>query len=256
MRRKNLIVGNWKMNPVSADEAKRIFSKIRKTSFKLKNTDVVICPPFSYISLFSKANKSNFFLGSQNAHHEVSGALTGEVSYSMLYQLGVRYVIVGHSERRKLGENDELINKKVKAIINGGMQAILCIGESTRDINGDYLDFIKNQIYSGLKDVSKKQLSQIIVAYEPIWAIGALQAMNERDIVETSIYIRKVLKDCFGSYFNDVRIIYGGSVDKLNASTILKEGGVSGLLIGRQSLSALDFSEILKSVDTTKQKND
>jgi triosephosphate isomerase len=246
---KKLIVGNWKMNPVDEDKARSIVSLVKKVSLKLKKSEVVVCPPYLYLPLFSKSKSKNFILGSQNAHHELSGSYTGEVSFSMLYQYGVRFVIVGHSERRKMGETDEIINRKVKSVVNSGMKAIVCIGESIRDNNGDYLDFIKKQIINALVDVPKKLLENIVIAYEPIWAIGASSAMSPRDLHEMTIFIKKVLNDILGVSSADIRILYGGSVDRVNADMLIKEGNVSGFLVGRQSLVPKDFAEIVKLVD-------
>lgn len=245
---KKLIVGNWKMNPVEVEDARDIVKAVKRAGSKLKKSQVVVCPPFVYLPLFSKKS-SNFFLGAQNANAETLGSFTGEVSYSMLYQLGVRFVILGHSERRKMGESDELINKKVKSVVNSGMTAIVCVGEPVRDHNGDYLEFIKKQIHVALTDVPKKLLGQIVIAYEPIWAIGASEAMSPRDLHEMSIYIKKVLNDMFGFSSDDTRIIYGGAVDRVNASQLITEGNVSGFLVGRQSLVPKDFVEIMKMVD-------
>jgi triosephosphate isomerase len=222
---------------------------VKKVSLKLKKSEVVVCPPYLYLPLFSKSKSKNFILGSQNAHHELSGSYTGEVSFSMLYQYGVRFVIVGHSERRKMGETDEIINRKVKSVVNSGMKAIVCIGESIRDNNGDYLDFIKKQIINALVDVPKKLLENIVIAYEPIWAIGASSAMSPRDLHEMTIFIKKVLNDILGVSSADIRILYGGSVDRVNADMLIKEGNVSGFLVGRQSLVPKDFAEIVKLVD-------
>ncbi len=246
---KKLIVGNWKMNPVDGEEAREIVKGVKRAAANLKKSQVVVCPPFVYLSLFNKTKGSNFFLGAQNAHHELSGSFTGEVSYSELYQFGVRFVILGHSERRKMGETDELINKKVKSVVNSGMSAILCVGEPNRDHNGDYFEFIKNQILECLRDVPKKLFGQVVIAYEPIWAIGAENAMNPRELHEMSIFIRKVLRDTFGVYAEDTKILYGGSVDRVNADGLIKEGNVSGLLIGRESLKPKAFVEIMKLVD-------
>ena len=246
---KKLIVGNWKMNPVDESKAKEIVRQVKKVSLKLKKSQVVVCPPFVYLPLFAKSKSKNFSMGSQNAHHEMSGSFTGEVSYSMLYQFGVRFVIIGHSERRKMGEADEVINRKVKSVVNSGMTAIICVGESERDSNGDYLDVIKKQILNAIVDVPKKLMENIVIAYEPVWAIGGTTAMSPRDLHEMTIYIKKVLNDAVGLSSSDVRILYGGSVDRVNADTLIKEGNVSGFLVGRQSLVPKDFVEIVKLVD-------
>ncbi len=245
---KKLIVGNWKMNPVEVEDARDIVKAVKRAGSKLKKSQVVVCPPFVYTSLFSKKS-SNFFLGAQNANSEVLGSFTGEVSFSMLYQLGVRFVIVGHSERRKMGETDELVNRKVKSVVNGGMSAIVCVGETTRDHNGDYLELIKKQIHIALTDIPKKLLSQVVIAYEPIWAIGATVAMSPRDLHEMSIYIKKILNDMFSIASDEIRIIYGGAVDTVNTENLITEGNVSGFLIGRQSLVPKDFVEIMRLVD-------
>lgn len=238
------------MNPVNQEEAKDIVSRVKRASAKLKKSQVVVCPPHIYIPLFSKLKGGNFFLGAQNANHEMLGSFTGEVSYSHLYQFGVRFVILGHSERRKMGETDELINKKVKSVVNSGMTAIVCVGEKTRDHNGDYLDVIKDQIASALQDIPKKLLENVVIAYEPIWAIGASEAMNPRELHEMSIFIKKTLKDFFGIMGEDARVIYGGSVDIVNADSLVRDGDVSGLLIGRESLKSKTFIEIAKLVDS------
>ncbi len=249
-RQKKLVVGNWKMNPVSLDDAKNLANGVKRAMNSVKKTQVVLCPPFVYISLFNKLPTTSLFLGAQNANHEMLGSFTGEVSYSQLSGLNVGFVIVGHSERRKMGETDDQINKKVRSIVSSGMTAVICVGESTRDHNGDYFGFIKAQILSALKDVPKKLLPHVVIAYEPIWAIGATEAMSSRDLHEMSIYIRKVLKDFGGILADDVRILYGGSVDRVNADTLVREGNVSGLLVGRQSLNLKDFVEIIKLIDS------
>lgn len=252
-KQKKLIVGNWKMNPTDVDEARDIVKAVKRASSKLKKSQVVVCPPHIYIPLFSlsksTARGGNFALGAQNANAETLGSYTGEVSYSQLYQFGVRCVILGHSERRKMGETDEMINKKVKSVVNGGMTAIVCVGETKRDHNGDYLDVIKDQVLKCLNDVSKKLLENVVIAYEPVWAIGATEAMNPRELQEISIFIKKTLKDFFGIMAEDTRVIYGGSVDRVNADSLVRDGDVSGLLIGRESLNAKGFIEIMKLVD-------
>jgi triosephosphate isomerase len=249
-KQKKLIVGNWKMFPERLDAARKIVTEVKRGILKVKKSNVVLCVPHVYLSVFSGISKGSLSLGAQNTNDLNSGSLTGEVSVSQIKQFNTKYVIAGHSERRKMGETDEQINKKVRSIIQYGMTVIFCVGESGRDHNGDYLDFIRDQIMSGLRGVEKKDLSQVVVAYEPVWAIGAKEAMQPRDIHEMSIFIKKVLRDMFGDYAESVSILYGGSVDKVNADSIVRDGGVSGLLIGRQSLVSKDFVEIIKLVDS------
>ncbi len=238
------------MNPVDVDEAKKLATSVKRSMRGVTKTQVVLCPPFVYLSTLSGLPKGSLYLGAQNANHEMLGSFTGEVSYSQLYQFGVKFVIVGHSERRKMGETDELVNKKVKSVVNSGMTAVVCVGESSRDRDGDYYSFIKNQVTLALKDVSKKLLDNVVIAYEPIWAIGAREAMGPRDLHEMTIFIKKVLNDLFGILSTDVRVLYGGSVDRVNADSLIRDGNVSGLLVGRQSLVARDFVEIIKLVDS------
>src|SRR3989344_3503239 len=235
-RQKKLVVGNWKMNPVDVEEDKKLAGSVKRMMKAVKRTEVVLCPPFVYLSTLSNISRKSLFLGAQNANHETLGSFTGEVSYSELYQFGVRFVIVGHSERRKMGESDELVNKKVKAVVGGGMKAIVCVGESIRDQNGDFYNFIKQQIISALKDVSKKSTDKIVIAYEPIWAVGAKEAMSPSDLHEMSIFIRKVLNDLYGPFSDDIKVLYGGDADVFNSEKLVRSGNVSGLLIGRESL--------------------
>lgn len=250
---KKLVVGNWKMNPQSIEEAKKIAVSVKRIMRSIKNTTVVLCPPFVYLSSISSLVSGSFSLGAQNANYEALGAFTGEVSFSELSQFKVDYVIIGHSERRNPptggGESDELINKKVRAVVGGGMTAIICVGESVRDNNGDFYGFLKQQITSALKDVSKKSLDSVVIAYEPIWAVGAKEAVAPGELHEMSIFIKKVLKDLFGVFSDTVRVIYGGDADRVNADVLVREGNVAGLLVGRESLRAKDFIEIIKLVD-------
>lgn len=236
------------MNPITVNDAKKLATDVRKNLTTIKKTTVVLCPPFVYLTAVS-ASKSSVLIGAQDAFYEIQGSFTGEISPAQLSGFNVDYVILGHSERRKMGETDELINKKVRSVISSGMNAVVCVGESNRDSGGEYFHTIKEQIEKALKDVSKKSISQVVVAYEPVWAIGAKEAMTSRDLHEMSIFIKKVLKDLYGILSDGVQIIYGGSVDKLNAGELVREGNVSGLLVGRQSLVAKDFAQIIKAVD-------
>ena len=212
---KKLIVGNWKMNPVSIEKAKRIYRSINNISKKLSHTNVVICPPFVYLKTFlGKNSKSSIQIGAQDVFAEEEGAFTGEISPLMLKDIGVSYVIVGHSERRNKGETDEIISKKVQIVLDSAMSPILCIGEKERDAGGNYLHFIKNQIKSSLNKVSKRNINKLIIAYEPLWAIGAKEAMNPSDIHEMSLFIKKVLADIYGhNEAVSTQVLYGGAVN-------------------------------------------
>jgi triosephosphate isomerase (TIM) len=250
MKRK-IIVGNWKMNPNSWAEATNIFSKVKRTATKLKSTHVVMCPPYVYISKFIPAKGKHVVgIGAQNAYFEPGGAFTGEVSATMLKDTGVTHCIVGHSERRAMGETDEVVAKKVQAVMEAGIHPIVCIGEKERDGHGLYMDILKNQIKNSLSKIPKKLLSQLIIAYEPIWAIGAKEPMEPSVIEETTIFVRKILSDLFGQE-NALKtpVLYGGSINFRNAPDIISRGKVDGLLVGRESVNTPGFVELIKSVD-------
>ncbi len=250
---KHLIVANWKMNPTSKEEAKKIISSTKRASKELKRTEVVVCPPFPFIDLVKPDNKK-VFSGSQNVFYESAGTRTGEVSPEMVRAFGGKYVIVGHSERRQLGETDEIVSKKANASLLLGLKTIVCVGEETRDTSGDYLNFLQNQIKNSLVNIKKRFLSDLIIAYEPIWAISKSavsgEAMNPSEVHEANILVKKTLTEIFGKdWIGGVKIIYGGSVKFENASDIIKEGKVDGFLIGRESLNTETFPKLLKSVD-------
>lgn len=247
---KNLIVGNWKMNPVTISEAKKIASSVKRAVSRIKKTEVLICPPYVYLDSLKNVPGKNIFLGTQDIFYESVGSFTGQISPMQVKQFGASYVILGHSEKRKLGDTDEMINKKVINSINSGLKTIICIGENSRDVHGEYLSFIKKQIISSLRDVSKKNVDSIVIAYEPIWAIGGKEAMNSQDIHEMSIFIRKILREIYGMLGDDIKILYGGSVTFENAKSIIVDGFVHGLLIGRESLNYKNFVELIKDIET------
>jgi triosephosphate isomerase len=245
---KKLVVGNWKMNPGTVLEAKKIALAVKKTMLGVKSMETVMCPPFIYLPLLSGMLSNTVLLGAQNAFPETSGAHTGEVSFAQLPQFKTSYVIVGHSERRAMGETDEIVNKKVLAVTGEGMTAILCVGEKIRDKQGDYFAVVREQIVSDLRNFNRKYLDHLVIAYEPIWAIGASGAMSTRDIHEMFIFIKKVLREIFNTLGDSVRILYGGSVSPENAGEIIRDGFVQGLLVGRDSVNAKNFAEIIKEV--------
>ncbi len=252
---KKLIIGNWKMYPANVKDAREKFSAIKKVAATLRNVQTVICPPFVYVSDLQKlVSGHRVVVGAQNAWIENEGAYTGEVSPAMLTSLKLSYVIIGHSERRTLGEGDELVNKKVVAGVKAGLIVVLCVGESERDPDGEYLKHIATQIKIALNGIQKKNLKNIVIAYEPIWAIGkyALHAATPEDALEVSILIKRTLADLYGKDAGIVPILYGGSVDAKNAWEFLLKSHVDGFLVGRASLDPRIFGEILKIADKIK----
>ncbi|MFA6999650.1 MAG: triose-phosphate isomerase [Candidatus Paceibacterota bacterium] len=243
-----VIIANWKMNPHSKKEAEIIFKNISDSTKNLKNIEVIVCPPFPYLYLKEKIKNKKLKLGSQDVFSFQEGSYTGEVSIKMLKNLGVEYVIIGHSERRMIGDTNDIVNKKILVTLKSKINPIFCVGENVRDANGFYLSFIKKQIEEGLKGVIKSQIKNIIVAYEPVWAIGenASREATPSEFLEIKIFIKKIISDLYDiKTASDVRIIYGGSVHPMNASIFIKEGGALGLLVGRDSLSPNKFSEII-----------
>ncbi len=246
-----MIIGNWKMNPLTSKEAVKLFSDTAKNISGLKRTSVVICPPFSYLEKLKNISKK-ISLGAQDAFWEEKGAFTGEVSAQMLYNEAVRHVILGHSERRAQGETNEIVNKKIKGSLSVGLTPILCVGETERDASHNYFNLVKSQVEESLAGVSRTLVSKVIIAYEPVWAISTTLGRRDAtpvDSLEMVIFIRKVLSDKFGPESANVKIIYGGSVNEKDAGGFLKDGGVEGLLVGKASLDPKKFSEIIKTCE-------
>lgn len=246
-----IVIANWKMNPASIKESEGIFVNTVKMANKSKKIDVVICPPFPFLHLGRNLKYKNIFLGSQSVCPLVSGSYTGEVSIKMLKSLNTKYVIVGHSERRALGESDEYINKQIELILKEKMIPIFCIGEKHRDKEGFYLSLIKEQIEKGLSGISKLQIKNVVIVYEPVWAIGvnAKREATKDEFIEIKIFIRKVLHDIYGSKLaHTVKVIYGGGVSPDNARSFVIEGGADGLLVGRDSLAPKKFGLIINSI--------
>jgi triosephosphate isomerase (TIM) len=245
---KKLVVANWKMNPASLKEAESLWTSIAKSNKPTRDAEIVVCPSFPYLYVSKKLKFKNITLGAQDVSSDAEGAHTGEVSASMLASLGVKYVIVGHSDNRKAGDTNEVVNKKILQALKSKLKVILCIGESTRDDHGFYLSFLKTQIHECFAGVSRAQLANIVIAYEPIWSISTNPNAVEdtpADSLEISIFILKTLSDIFStSSAKDVRILYGGSVNEINAQSFLEHGGVSGVLVGRASLDPKKFTKI------------
>lgn len=251
MARKPIMAGNWKMNE-NTTEAVRLSQRISDLSEKSwgKKAEVILCPPS--IDLKSVSNvlffdKSPIKLGAQNVHWEESGAYTGEISVPMLSEVGCAYCIVGHSERRQMfGETDETVNLKVKALLAGGIMPIMCCGETleTREA-GQTCDFVRAQVVAGLAGVSSEDVARMVIAYEPIWAIGTGHVPTPEAADEVCACIRDQVAELFGAQAAEqMRILYGGSMKPANVELFLPMPNIDGGLIGGASLKPDSFAEL------------
>ncbi len=233
---KNLIVANWKMNPSEKKQAEEIFNKIKSGIGSLKS-EVVVCPPFVYLPLLN-----GITLGAQNIFYREGNAFTSGISGEMLKDLGVEYVIIGHSESRKyLKETDEVINIKIKEAIKFGFKIIFCIGETAEEKDGDKKnEVLERQIKTGLQGV--ENLDDINIAYEPVWAIGTGNNCSAEETKQTIEFIR-------GFVGANTRVLYGGSVKSENSGDYIKKAGSDGLLVGGASLNSEEFIKIVKSAE-------
>ena len=236
------------MNPVSIALAESLAKDIAKRIGKNVSTvHVALCPPTLFTTAVAKQlKKSVIALGAQDVSDDVAGAHTGEVSTAMLKPLGVTYVIVGHSERRAKGESDAMVAKKALASLQAGFTTIVCVGEQVRDGHGHYFNEIESQLKSVLTHVPKKHLGKLVIAYEPVWAIGTGKTASVEDVHEMKLFIQKGIAEVHERVaIGKVRIIYGGSVSKDNAEGLCKESGMHGSLVGGASLKPAEFVEIV-----------
>jgi triosephosphate isomerase len=253
--RKKLIAGNWKMNKTSAD-AIALVSDLVATIGRQTDVDVVVCPPFTSIEAVAKSiDGSNVKLGAQNMHPEASGAFTGEVSAPMLRALFATHVILGHSERRAyFAETDAFINKKVLAALKNQLKPILCVGETLAEREaGSTLKVVQTQLEAGLEGVSKDLAPSVVIAYEPVWAIGTGKVATTEQAQEVHAFIRGLLTKLFTEpVAQKVRILYGGSMKPSNASELLAQKDIDGGLIGGASLEARSFVELVTAAAAVK----
>lgn len=244
--RQTLIAGNWKMNMTSA-EAENFADELLKLNPK-KNGEVLICPPFTALyPLGKKLAGSGIKLGAQNVFAEDSGAYTGEISPAMLVDLGAEYVIVGHSERRQIfNESNECVNKKLLKLQEKDLNPILCIGETLEEREaGKEFDLVKSQLSACLKDVNEEKLKDLVIAYEPIWAIGTGMSASADDAEAMCKFIRQELENNFGQVSKEIRILYGGSVKPATIKELMAKENVDGALVGGASLKAADFAKLV-----------
>jgi len=251
--RKPLIAGNWKMNLLAKD-AVSIVEKLWSLISDVNNVEVVICPPFIDIPAVSKIireREMDILLGAQNMHWEESGAFTGEISPVMLLEFGISHVIIGHSERRQyFGETDQAVNRKVRSAIEHRLVPIMCVGESLKERETGQTEMVVNgQVKRGLFELTPEQVRMMVIAYEPIWAIGTGKAAKPEDASEVSSLIRKIVSEEFGEDTADnLRILYGGSVNSKNAGSFFSSPEIDGALVGGASLNPEDFSSIVRSI--------
>ena len=249
--RKKIIAGNWKMNKTTG-EAKVLVEDIIRDIDKFDEAEIVLCPPFTSLETVSGllSQSNNIRLGAQNLHEKASGAYTGEISAGMLRDLYVRYVIIGHSERRQyFHEDDATVNRKTKAALQAELRPIVCIGETLpqRESN-TWKKVLETQLKGGLADFTEKELADIIIAYEPVWAIGTGKTATPAQAEETHQFIRHFLAKSFSMAAAErVRIQYGGSVKPENAKELLSQPNIDGALVGGASLDARGFTAIIKN---------
>ena len=246
---KSIVVANWKMNPATFKEAKKLFEATRKAAETAKNVSVIVAPPAIFLRELSvgyKGKRLSFAV--QNAHYETGGAYTGEVSMSEARDAKCSSVIIGHAERRAMGEENDDTRRKVVAALSIGLTPVLCIGEKTRSQSGEHFELVREQLVAGFNDVPPAKIPRVVIAYEPVWAIGAERPMSPRDMHEMAIFIRKTVVDRYGQGGMNLKILYGGSVDERNAGEMMQNGDVNGLLVGRVSTDAEKFSALVSAL--------
>ncbi len=244
--RKPIIAGNWKMHKTIAEGV----AFVNEVKDKVNNDKVeaVICAPFTLLKDLKEATKgTNIKIGAQNMHFEEKGAFTGEVSPLMLKELDIDYVVIGHSERRQyFNETNETVNKKVLKALEVAIDPILCVGETLEEREaGETKAVCKVQVEKALENVAKEDLAKVVIAYEPIWAIGTGKTATSEDANDVIKYIREVVKDIYGDLANEVRIQYGGSVKPANVAEIMGQSDIDGALVGGASLEASDYTQLV-----------
>ena len=246
--RKKVIAGNWKMYKSNSEAKELVKELINKTKDIIK-TKMIVCPPYTALSLTSDLVKgSNLQVGAQNMYWEPQGAFTGEISTEMIKSTGATFVIIGHSERRQFfGETDETVNKKLKAALESGLNPIVCIGESLEEReSGVTNDVVGKQVEKALAGISAEDMKKIILAYEPIWAIGTGKTATPQQAQDVHKFIRSVLYKLYNTEVGDKTVIqYGGSVKPENASELLSQLDIDGALVGGACLKADSFSAII-----------
>jgi triosephosphate isomerase len=254
--RKTIIAGNWKMYK-TLKEGQELAVALRRELFEIENVDIIICPPYTLLAYLADAlETSNIAVGAQDVFWEDEGAFTGEVSCRMLKDAGAKYVIIGHSERRQhFHETNEAVNKKIKAALKSGLTPIACVGETLSEREaGKTFKVLQDHIINGLADLSAQEALRLVIAYEPVWAIGTGKTATPAQAQEAQKYIRDLLAKMYNKETaNNIRIQYGGSVKPENIVELMKQPDVDGALVGGASLQAESFGDIVKKAGEVKK---
>ncbi len=249
--KKPILIANWKNAPGSWSEALGLLKALGQKRLLYKKLNLFIAPPHPYLYLVGERASGYSKLASQDLFPEERGRYTGRVGLDILKSFGVRMTILGHSESRGLGETSAQVARKIQVALKSGFTPVVCFGELTRDRDGEHFDFLREELKASLQGLKKNDLSQIILAYEPVWAIGktARESLDPLGLSEIVVFVKKVLTDLFGREAADrIQLIYGGSVEPSNASVLLKNSGISGFLVGHKSLIGKDFEKIARTM--------
>ncbi len=249
-----IFAGNWKMNPPSATDAKNLFNSYKKLAQKFgrKGIQMIVAPSTPHVGMFFGVKlPKNMRIAAQDSFYEQSGAFTGSTSPLQVFGLGVDYVILGHSEKRALGDTNFVVSRKIQTALKVKLTPIVCIGEENRDLEGEFWHGLRDQIEESLSGVSSKDIGKVIIAYEPVWAVGeqALGSMHPNELHGTVLFIRKTISHIYGGKIGkSIKIIYGGSVFPEISRDLYKMGNVDGFLVGRESLDKKEVEKILNEV--------
>lgn len=247
---KAIVVANWKMNPATMREAKKLFDATKKALDEAPSISLIIAPPSIYLrELASNYRGRRISFASQNAHFEAKGDFTGEVSLLQIKNAGADHVLVGHSERRAMGETNEDTQKKIAAALGAKVIPILCVGESERGSGGEHFSVVKEQVRVALFGLTQSSLCRVIVAYEPGWAIGGETTITPQEMHTISIFISKTIVDMFGEVGHRVKILYGASIGEQNAAAMMRDSTVKGLIVGHVSRIPERFEALLQSIN-------
>ena len=247
---KTIVVANWKMNPSTWREARRLFEATKKVAEKAKHSFVIVAPPVIFLRELSGTYRgSRLVFAVQNAHFKANGAHTGEISLAQAKDARAAYAIIGHAERRASGETNDDAGRKVASALALKMIPILCVGESARTESGEQFNVVREQLRAGLADVPASALGRVLLVYEPLWTIGTPTTMNPSEMHQMTIFMRKCAVETHGESGRALKILYGGGVDGKSAGAMLIEGDVRGFLVGRASVSASEFAKLLQAIE-------